>query len=128
VSDQDDKNLLEVVKRNGDFVKHYGRWLGAFLYWLSMRADPSSVPSVGRAGCCWGWNSWLVDQVVRNPHYYGVPVLRRGVILCASRALTVTHYASPRAKQSRRNWLVFWKNRGGQRLMCFIGKLSAVGR
>lgn len=40
MSDQVDRNanLIEVVKRNGDFSKNYGPWVGALLYWLSMKA------------------------------------------------------------------------------------------
>jgi hypothetical protein len=40
VSDQDIKNsdLVEIAKRNGDFRKNYGPWLGALLYWLSIKA------------------------------------------------------------------------------------------
>ncbi|MET4177343.1 hypothetical protein ABIB99_008467 [Bradyrhizobium sp. LA6.1] len=40
MSDQElrNENLIEVLKRNGDFSKHYGPILGALLYWLSMKA------------------------------------------------------------------------------------------
>lgn len=31
-------DLVEIAKRNGDFSRHYGRWLGALLYWLSLKA------------------------------------------------------------------------------------------
>jgi hypothetical protein len=30
--------LVEIAKRNGDFRKNYGPWLGALLYWLSIKA------------------------------------------------------------------------------------------
>lgn len=32
------ENLIEVLKRNGDFRKHYGPWLGALLLWLAMNS------------------------------------------------------------------------------------------
>jgi hypothetical protein len=47
VSDQVDRNenLIEVLKRNGDFSKNYGPWLGALLLWLAMKsARPKSPP------------------------------------------------------------------------------------
>jgi hypothetical protein len=46
VSDQDEKHsdLVEIAKRNGEFRKNYGPWLGALLYWLSIKATrPRSV-------------------------------------------------------------------------------------
>lgn len=46
MSDQElrNENLIEVLKRNGDFSKNYGPVLGALLYWLSMKAArPRSV-------------------------------------------------------------------------------------
>jgi hypothetical protein len=33
-----DSDLVEVVKRNGDFRQNYGPLLGAFLFWLSLKA------------------------------------------------------------------------------------------
>jgi hypothetical protein len=33
-----DSDLVEIAKRNGDFRKNYGPWLGALLYWLSIKA------------------------------------------------------------------------------------------
>jgi hypothetical protein len=40
VSDQDmNSDLVEIAKRNGDFRQNYGPWLGALLYWLSIRAS-----------------------------------------------------------------------------------------
>ena len=63
MSDQDDKNLLEVVKRNGDFVKHYGRWRGAFLYWLSMRATrPRSLRWAGLVAVGVGIVGWWIKS------------------------------------------------------------------
>lgn len=39
-----DSDLVEIAKRNGDFSKNYGPWLGALLYWLSIKAArPRSV-------------------------------------------------------------------------------------
>jgi hypothetical protein len=38
VSDQVNSDLVEIAKRAGDFKKHYGPWLGALLYWLSIKA------------------------------------------------------------------------------------------
>jgi hypothetical protein len=40
MSDQDGKysDLVEIAKRNGDFRDNYGPWLGALLYWLSIKA------------------------------------------------------------------------------------------
>jgi hypothetical protein len=40
MSDEDRKNpnLIEVFKRNGDYSKNYGRWLGAVIYLLSVKA------------------------------------------------------------------------------------------
>lgn len=40
MSDQElrNENLIEVLKRNGDFSKNYGPFLGALLYWLSVKA------------------------------------------------------------------------------------------
>jgi hypothetical protein len=33
-----DSDLVEIAKRNGDFGKNYGPWLGAFPYLRSMNA------------------------------------------------------------------------------------------
>ncbi|UFW83003.1 hypothetical protein BjapCC829_23750 [Bradyrhizobium barranii] len=45
------ENLIEVLKRNGDFSKNYGPWLGAFLLWLAMKAaKPKSVWWTGLIG------------------------------------------------------------------------------
>jgi hypothetical protein len=33
-----DSDLVEIAKQNGDFRKNYGPWLGALLYWLSIKA------------------------------------------------------------------------------------------
>lgn len=40
MSDQElrNENLIEVLKRNGDFSKNYGPWLGALLLWLAMKS------------------------------------------------------------------------------------------
>lgn len=40
MSHQDAKysDLVEIAKRNGEFRKNYGPWLGALLYWLSIRS------------------------------------------------------------------------------------------
>lgn len=40
MSDQVDRNenLIEVVRHNGDFSRHYGPAHGVLLYWLSMNA------------------------------------------------------------------------------------------
>lgn len=32
------ENLIEVLKRNGDFSKNYGPLLGALLLWLAMKS------------------------------------------------------------------------------------------
>jgi hypothetical protein len=39
VSDRDAKysDLVEIAKRNGEFRKNYGPWLGAFLYLRSIQ-------------------------------------------------------------------------------------------
>ena len=37
------ENLIEVLKRNGDFSKNYGPWLGALLLWLAMKAAKLSL-------------------------------------------------------------------------------------
>jgi hypothetical protein len=52
VSDQDAKNsnLMEIVKRNGDFRKNYGIAVGAFLYLSSINA--------ARGGISW-WKTML---------------------------------------------------------------------
>jgi hypothetical protein len=39
----ENRNLIEVVRANGAFRKNYGRWLGAFLYVLSMRESRPPV-------------------------------------------------------------------------------------
>ncbi|WP_157158363.1 hypothetical protein [Bradyrhizobium genomosp. III] len=53
MSDQElrNENLIEVLKRNGDFSKNYGPWLGALLLWLAMRsARPRSFWLGGLVG------------------------------------------------------------------------------
>lgn len=52
MSDQElrNANLIEVLKRNGDFSKNYGPWLGALLLWLAMKsARPRSIWWTGLA-------------------------------------------------------------------------------
>jgi hypothetical protein len=44
-------DLVEVVKRNGDFRKNYGPLLGALLFWLSIKA---ACPGPLR------WGGWFV--------------------------------------------------------------------
>ena len=31
-------DLVEIARQNGEFRKNYGPWLGALLYWLSIKA------------------------------------------------------------------------------------------
>lgn len=54
-----DSDLVEIAKRNGDFRKNYGPWLGALLYWLSIRAvRPRSFwwkGSIAVAAALIGW-------------------------------------------------------------------------
>lgn len=39
MSEQDkNSDVVEIAKRNGDFRKNYGLWLGALLYLLSIKA------------------------------------------------------------------------------------------
>jgi hypothetical protein len=46
-----ESDLVEIARQNGDFRKNYGPWLGAFLYWLSIKAT--------RPRSFW-WNGLLV--------------------------------------------------------------------
>jgi hypothetical protein len=36
-------DLVEIAKRNGDFRRNYGLWMGAFLYLRSIRAAQAST-------------------------------------------------------------------------------------
>jgi hypothetical protein len=49
-----DSDLVEIAKRNGEFRKNYGPWLGAFLYLRSM--------SAARPRSFW-WSGLLVTVV-----------------------------------------------------------------
>lgn len=70
MSDRDLRNetLIEVLKRNGDFRKNYGPWLGALLLWLAMKAArPKSV--------WWGGLIGLATVTGGLVLRYGVPSL-----------------------------------------------------
>jgi hypothetical protein len=57
-------DLVEIARQNGEFRKNYGPWLGALLYWLSIKATrPRSFPVAG-AGCSGGRGGWAMDQVL----------------------------------------------------------------
>ncbi|WP_245330250.1 hypothetical protein [Bradyrhizobium sp. AS23.2] len=68
MSDQElrNENLIEVLKRNGDFSKNYGPWLGALLLWLAMKAaKPRSFWWTGLVAVAVGLATWL--------HGHGLP-------------------------------------------------------
>jgi hypothetical protein len=47
------ENLIEVLKRSGDFSKNYGPWLGALLLWIAMKsARPRSIWWTWAGGRC----------------------------------------------------------------------------
>lgn len=53
-------DLVEIARRNGDFRRNYGMWLGAFLYLRSLRAASGrsmswAVPVLGLIAAALPW-------------------------------------------------------------------------
>lgn len=71
MSDQElrNENLIEVLKRNGDFSKNYGPWRGMLLYALSLHAARQKSPP------WWVAVLTLVATAAGLVWKYGIPVI-----------------------------------------------------